>query len=87
MTELTSYFILAFSSLFTLVNPIELSPVLSIVDHCDDKERPKIGSNNSCYELNLFHLSNGRQFSSPPWNHRITNYSADNGANSYGYCH
>ena len=27
MTELTSYFILAFSSLFTLVNPIGLSPV------------------------------------------------------------
>ena len=35
MTELTSYFILAFSSLFTLVNPIGLSPVfLSMVDHC-----------------------------------------------------
>ena len=43
MTELTSYFILAFSSLFTLVNPIGLSPVfLSMVDHCDDKERQKI---------------------------------------------
>ena len=43
MTELTSYFILAFSYLFTLVNPIGLSPVfLSMVDHCDDKERQKI---------------------------------------------
>ena len=43
MTELTSYFILAFSSLFTLVNPVGLSPVfLSMVDHCDDKARRKI---------------------------------------------
>ena len=43
MTDLTSFFILAFSSLFTLVNPIGLSPVfLSMVDSCDDKERQKI---------------------------------------------
>jgi len=43
MNELTSFFILAFSSLFTLVNPIGLSPVfLSMVEHCNDNERRKI---------------------------------------------
>jgi len=43
MTELTSFFVLSFSSIFTLVNPIGLSPVfLSMVDHCDEKERQRI---------------------------------------------
>ena len=43
MNELTTFFILAFSSLFTLVNPIGLSPVfLSMVEHCNDNERRQI---------------------------------------------
>ena len=43
MNELIAFFILAFSSLFTLVNPVGLSPVfLSMVDHCDERERRQI---------------------------------------------
>ena len=43
MNELATFFILAFSSLFTLVNPIGLSPVfLSMVEHCNDNERQQI---------------------------------------------
>ena len=43
MNELTTFFILAFSSLFTLVNPIGLSPVfLSMVEHCNDNEKQQI---------------------------------------------
>ena len=43
MTELSSFFILAFSSLFTLVNPVGLSPVfLTMVEQFDIKERRRI---------------------------------------------
>jgi len=43
MTELFSFSFLAFSSFFTLVNPIEISPVfLSMMDLCDEKERYQI---------------------------------------------
>ena len=43
MNELNTFFILAFSSLFTLVNPIGLSPVyLSLVEQFDEKERKQI---------------------------------------------
>lgn len=43
MTELNSFLILAFSSLFTLVNPIGLSPVyLSLVEQFDERERRQI---------------------------------------------
>ena len=43
MTELGSFFFLAFSSLFTLVNPIGLSAVyLSMVEQFNDKERKQI---------------------------------------------
>ena len=43
MNELTTFFILAFSTLFTLVNPIGLSPVyLSIVDNFGPEERKQI---------------------------------------------
>ena len=43
MNEITTFFILAFSTLFTLVNPIGLSPVyLSIVENFGTKERNKI---------------------------------------------
>ena len=43
MNELTTFFILAFSTLFTLVNPIGLSPVyLSIVDNFGTDERKQI---------------------------------------------
>ena len=43
MNELTAFFILAFSTLFTLVNPIGLSPVyLSIVDNFGPEERQQI---------------------------------------------
>ena len=43
MTELSSFFILAFSSLFTLVNPVGLSPVfLTMVEQFDVKERRRI---------------------------------------------
>ena len=43
MNELITFFILAFSSLFTLVNPIGLSPVfLSMVEHCNDNEKRQI---------------------------------------------
>ena len=43
MNEITTFFILAFSTLFTLVNPIGLSPVyLSIVENFGDEERKQI---------------------------------------------
>ena len=43
MNELTTFFILAFSTLFTLVNPIGLSPVyLSIVNNFGPEERKQI---------------------------------------------
>ena len=43
MIDLTSFSILAFSSLFTLVNPIGLSPVfISMVEHCNKSERKQI---------------------------------------------
>ena len=43
MSDATTYFILSFSSLITLVNPIGLSPVfLSLVEQFDDKERRRV---------------------------------------------
>ena len=43
MNELTTYFFLAFSTLFTLVNPIGLTAVyLSIIDNFGAKDRKKI---------------------------------------------
>ena len=43
MTEYTSFFILAFSTIFTLVNPIGLAPVyLSIIDNFSAQERRRI---------------------------------------------
>ena len=43
MNELTTFVILAFSTLFTLVNPIGLSPIyLSIVENFEAKERNRI---------------------------------------------
>ncbi len=43
MSEAATYFILSFSSLITLVNPIGLSPVfLSLVEQFDDKERRRV---------------------------------------------
>ena len=48
MNELTTFFILAFSTLFTLVNPIGLSPVyLSIVDNFGPDERSQIALKGS----------------------------------------
>jgi len=41
--RINTFFFLAFSSLFTLVNPIGLSPVfLSMVEHCNDNGRRQI---------------------------------------------
>ena len=43
MSDANTYFILSFSSLVTLVNPIGLSPVfLSLVEQFDDKERRRV---------------------------------------------
>ncbi|MDP6571194.1 MAG: MarC family protein [Candidatus Marinimicrobia bacterium] len=43
MSEAATFFILSFSSLVTLVNPIGLSPVfLSLVEQFDDKERRRV---------------------------------------------
>ena len=43
MTEYTVFFILAFSTIFTLINPIGLTAVyLSIVDPFDTKEKSRI---------------------------------------------
>ena len=43
MSELTTFFILAFSTLFTLINPIGLTAVyLSIVDQFETEERKRI---------------------------------------------
>ncbi len=43
MSDAATYFILSFSSLVTLVNPIGLSPVfLSLVEQFDDKERRRV---------------------------------------------
>ena len=43
MTEYTTFFILAFSTIFTLINPIGLTAVyLSIVDHYESEEKSKI---------------------------------------------
>ena len=48
MNELTTFIILAFSTLFTLVNPIGLSPVyLSIVDNFGPEERNQIALKGS----------------------------------------
>jgi len=67
MTELNSFFLLAFSSLFTLVNPIGLSPVyLSMVDQFDDRERKRIafkGSLTALVILVVFSLIGGLIFS------------------------
>ena len=43
MNELTTFFILAFSTLFTLINPIGLTAVyLSMVEQFDTEERSRI---------------------------------------------
>ena len=43
MSDAATYFILSFSSLFTLVNPIGISPLfLSLVEQFEDKERRRI---------------------------------------------
>ena len=43
MTEYTTFFILAFSTIFTLINPIGLTAVyLSIVDHYESEEKSRI---------------------------------------------
>jgi len=43
MTEYTTFFILAFSTIFTLINPIGLTAVyLSIVEPFDIKEKNRI---------------------------------------------
>ena len=60
MNELTTFFILAFSTLFTLVNPIGLSPVyLSIVDNFGPEERKQIalkGTITAFFILIIFSL-------------------------------
>ena len=48
MNELTTFFILSFSTLFTLINPIGLTAVyLSIVEHFDVEERNQIALKGS----------------------------------------
>ena len=48
MTEYTTFFILAFSTLFTLVNPIGLTPVyLSVVQYFEATERSRIALKGS----------------------------------------
>ena len=60
MNELTTYFFLAFSTLFTLVNPIGLTPVyLSMVEHFAAEERGRIalkGTITAFFILIIFFL-------------------------------
>ena len=60
MNEITTFFILAFSTLFTLVNPIGLTPVyLSMVEHFSTEERGRIalkGTITAFFILIIFFL-------------------------------
>ena len=60
MNEITTFFILAFSTLFTLVNPIGLTPVyLSMVEHFATEERGLIalkGTITAFFILIIFFL-------------------------------
>ena len=60
MSELAPFFVLAFSTLFTLINPIGLTPVyLSMVEHCAAEERGRIslkGTITAFFILIIFFL-------------------------------
>ena len=60
MSELTTFSVLAFSTLFTLINPIGLTPIyLSIVEQLGTKERGRIalkGTITAFFILIIFSL-------------------------------